>query len=56
VGLIASDGSTLLTLGACPLEYRVSLALVITVNGTTQLMTGECGKSSSPSREMVSRA
>ena len=40
VGLVAFDGSTLLTLGACPSEYRVSLAPVITVNGTTQLMPG----------------
>lgn len=41
VGLVAFEGSTLLTLGACPREYRVSLAPVITVNGTTQLMPGE---------------
>lgn len=40
VGLVAYDGSTLLTLGACPSEYRVSLAPVITVNGTTALMPG----------------
>ena len=40
VGLVAFDGSTLLTLGACPSEYHVSLAPVITVNGTTQLMPG----------------
>lgn len=41
VGLVAYDGSTLLTLGACPREYRVSLAPVIDVNGTMQLMPGE---------------
>lgn len=41
VGLVAYDGSTLLTLGACPREYRVSLAPVITVNGTTTLMPGK---------------
>lgn len=40
VGLVAYDGSTLLTLGACPREYRVSLAPVIDVNGTMQLMPG----------------
>ncbi|KAG0608954.1 hypothetical protein M758_8G146300 [Ceratodon purpureus] len=40
VGLIAYDGATLVTLGACPREYRVSLAPVISVNGTMQLMPG----------------
>lgn len=40
VGLVAYDGATLVTLGACPREYRVSLAPVITVNGTMQLMPG----------------
>jgi AGZA family xanthine/uracil permease-like MFS transporter len=40
VGLVAYSGSTLVTLGACPREYRVSLAPVITVNGTMQLMPG----------------
>lgn len=40
VGLIAFDGATLVTLGGCPSEYRVSVAPVITVNGTTVLMPG----------------
>lgn len=47
VGLVAFEGSTLLTLGACPREYRVSLAPVISVNGTTQLMPGETCTSTS---------
>lgn len=41
VGLVAYDGATLVTLGACPREYRVSLAPVIDVNGTMQLMPGQ---------------
>jgi AGZA family xanthine/uracil permease-like MFS transporter len=40
VGLVAFDGSTLTTLGGCPAEYRVSVAPVISVNGTTALMPG----------------
>lgn len=40
VGLVAFDGSTLTTLGGCPAEYRVSVAPVISVNGTTELMPG----------------
>lgn len=40
VGLVAFNGATLVTLGACPREYRVSLAPVIDVNGTIQLMPG----------------
>lgn len=40
VGLIAFDGATLVTLGGCPREYRVSVAPVITVNGSTVLMPG----------------
>lgn len=40
IGLIGFSPSTLLTLGACPSEYRVSVAPVITINGTTQLMPG----------------
>ena len=40
VGLIAFDGSTLLTLGGCPSEDRVSVAPVISVNGSTILMPG----------------
>ncbi|KAL3684669.1 hypothetical protein R1sor_002691 [Riccia sorocarpa] len=40
VGLVGFSSSTLVTLGACPPEYRVSVAAVETVNGTLSLMEG----------------
>ena len=49
VGLVQFSGATLVTLGACPRDYRVSLAPVITdVNGTTILMPGTSAPHSSP--------
>lgn len=40
IGLIGFSPSTLLTLGGCPSDYRVSVAPVVSINGTTELMAG----------------
>eukprot|EP00249_Psilotum_nudum_P018874 c26995_g1_i1 orf=237-1505(+) len=40
IGLVGYSSSTLLTLAACPSQYRAELAPVITVNETTQLIPG----------------
>ncbi|KAL2652877.1 hypothetical protein R1flu_021005 [Riccia fluitans] len=41
LGLVGFNPSTLVTLGACPPEYRVSVAAVETVNGTLSLIEGD---------------
>lgn len=40
VGLVAVSGSTLVTLGGCPRSDRISLAPVLTVNGSISLKPG----------------
>ncbi|KAI5075586.1 hypothetical protein GOP47_0009662 [Adiantum capillus-veneris] len=40
IGLIGFSPSTLLTIAACPSEYRTAVAPIVSINGTTQLMQG----------------